>query len=79
MREANYLVSRVHDDATAYSLTGCEHVDGIVVDLPPLAAASFTRRLASAARRVPTIVVSGAHADRGEVVTYVDLMLARFN
>lgn len=77
LRDANYLVSRVHDDALACALIGFQHIDGVVVDLPPVAAARFSRSLAAAARRVPAIVVSGPHSDHAEMVSHVDLALAR--
>ena len=79
LRDANYLVSRVDDDALACALVGFEHIDGVIVDLPPLDAANFSRKLASAPRRVPAVVVSSAHADHAEIVSYVDLLMARSN
>jgi hypothetical protein len=45
LRAAGYIVSRVDDDALAEPLAGAPHVDGVVVELPVLAAIQFVRKL----------------------------------
>lgn len=47
LRAAGYLVSRVEDDALAEQLAGAPHVDGVIVELPVLAAIQFGRKLAA--------------------------------
>jgi len=45
LRAAGYIVSKVEDDAHAEPLAGAPHVDGVVVELPVLAAIQFLRKL----------------------------------
>ncbi|HEY6138275.1 MAG TPA: hypothetical protein VI670_10975 [Thermoanaerobaculia bacterium] len=45
LRAAGYIVSKVDDDAHAEPLAGAPHVDGVVVELPVLAAIQFVRKL----------------------------------
>jgi hypothetical protein len=45
LRAAGYIVSKVEDDARAEPLAGARHVDGVVVELPVLAAIQFVRKL----------------------------------
>jgi len=45
LSSAGYLVSRVDDDAMGERLAGSEHIDGVVVELPSLAAIHFVRKL----------------------------------
>ena len=59
---AGYLVSRVDDDAMGERLAGSEHIDGVVVELPSLAAIHFVRRLNSryGAGGVVVLVITAA-------------------
>ncbi|HEX3068030.1 MAG TPA: hypothetical protein VHX14_05600 [Thermoanaerobaculia bacterium] len=45
LRSAGYMVSRIDDDTIAVEIAGSNHVDGLVVELPALAAISFVRRI----------------------------------
>ena len=45
LRTAGYMVSRVNDDAIVEQLAGAPHVDGVVVDLPAMAAIAVARRI----------------------------------
>ncbi len=43
LRSAGYMVSRIDDDTTAVEIAGNSHVDGLIVELPALAAINFVR------------------------------------
>ena len=45
LRSAGYLVSRIDDDDLAEEIAGAPHVDGVVVELPVLAAIRFGRNV----------------------------------
>ncbi len=45
LASAGYLVSRVDDDVKGERLAGSAHIDGVIVELPTLAAIHFVRRL----------------------------------
>lgn len=45
LRTAGYMVSRIIDDAILEQLAGAAHVDGVVVELPALAAIAVARRI----------------------------------
>jgi hypothetical protein len=47
LRSAGYLVSRIEEDGLAEEIAGAPHIDGVVVELPALAAIQFGRRLAA--------------------------------
>ena len=57
LRDAGYLIAKVHDDETALAIAAADHVDGYVVDLPVIAAVRFVRRLGE---KVPALVVSAS-------------------
>lgn len=63
LRTAGYMVSKVNDDATVERISGAPHVDGVVVDLPALAAIALVRRMNALHRRdVVLVVISAAPA-----------------
>ncbi len=39
------MVSRIDDDTIAVEIAGSNHVDGLIVELPALAAINFVRRI----------------------------------
>lgn len=39
------MVSRIDDDTIAVEIAGSSHVDGLIVELPALAAINFVRRI----------------------------------
>lgn len=45
LRTAGYMVSRIDDDTIAVEIAGSNHVDGLVVELPVLAAINFVRKI----------------------------------
>jgi DNA-binding response OmpR family regulator len=45
LRSAGYMVSRIDDDTIAVEIAGSNHVDGLIVELPALAAINFVRRI----------------------------------
>jgi hypothetical protein len=45
LRSAGYMVSRIDDDTIAVEIAGSSHVDGLIVELPALAAISFARKM----------------------------------
>lgn len=45
LRSAGYMVSRIDDDTIAVEIAGSNHVDGLIVELPALAAITFVRRI----------------------------------
>jgi len=45
LRTAGYMVSRVDDDDIVEQIAGAPHVDGVVVELPAMAAIAVARRL----------------------------------
>ncbi len=45
LRTAGYMVSRIDDDAIVEQLAGAAHVDGVVVELPAMAAIAVARRI----------------------------------
>ncbi len=57
LRTAGYMVSKVDDDAIAEKIAGAPHVDGVVVNLPALAAIGIVRRIQALYRHNVVIVV----------------------
>ena len=56
---AGYLVSRIDDDAIAEQLAGAPHVDGVVVELPAMAAIAVARRIdARYGQRVAMLIIT---------------------
>jgi response regulator RpfG family c-di-GMP phosphodiesterase len=45
LRSAGYMVSRIDDDTIAVEIAGSNHVDGLIVELPALAAINFVRKI----------------------------------
>ena len=45
LRSAGYMVSKIDDDNVIETLAGEPHVDGVVVELPPLRAIALARRI----------------------------------
>ena len=45
LRSAGYMVSKIDDDTIGVEIAGSDHVDGLVVELPTLAAINFVRRI----------------------------------
>ena len=45
LRTAGYMVSKIDDDAIVEQIAGAPHVDGVVVELPALAAIGVARRI----------------------------------
>lgn len=93
LRNGNYLVSRIGDDDLAVELATYPHVDALVVELPLFAAIGFANAALAARPRLPLLIIGHApdvvrralndavatHASHtSELVTVVDLMLARF-
>ena len=64
LRAAGYLVSRIENDELAERLAGEPHIDGVIVELPVLAAIQFARKLTAryGADNVVTLVIT-ANAD----------------
>jgi hypothetical protein len=52
------MVSKVNDDATAERFAASPNVDGVVVELPALAAIAIVRRIEAYRRNAVIIVVS---------------------
>ena len=93
LRAAGYIVSRVEDDALAEQLAGAPHIDGVVVELPVLAAIQFGRKLTARYENAVLLVITPAgNAVRralpsaltltpletvDELISTVDLALAR--
>ena len=63
LRTAGYMVSKVDDDATAERLAGAQHVDGMVVELPALAAIAVVRRIEAMYQHHVVIIVISPAAD----------------
>lgn len=85
-------MSRIADDELAIALATSGHVDGVIVDVPVFAAIGFVNAALDAGVAVPMLVIShtpeivrrtfrsvGAAraSDVSDLVTTVDLMLAR--
>lgn len=61
LRTAGYMVSKIDDDAIAEQIAGASHVDGVVVELPALAAIAVARRIeARYGRHVVVLVITRA-------------------
>ena len=53
------MVSKINDDAIAEQLAGAAHVDGVVVELPALAAIAAARRIeARYGQRVAMLIIT---------------------
>lgn len=56
---AGYMVSRIDDDAIVEQLAGAAHVDGVVVELPAMAAIAVARRIdARYGQRVAMLIIT---------------------
>jgi hypothetical protein len=67
LRSAGYLVSRIDQDGLAEEIAGAPHIDGVVVELPVLAAIQFGRRLTArygAASPVVLVITPAVNAVR---------------
>lgn len=64
LRAAGYVVSRVEDDELAERLAGEPHIDGVIIELPVVAAIHFARKLTAryGTGNVVTLVIT-ANAD----------------
>jgi len=63
LRSGGYMVSKINDDATVERISGAQHVDGVVVELPALAAITLVRRMKALPQRdVVLVVISAAPA-----------------
>jgi DNA-binding response OmpR family regulator len=58
LREAGYLVTKVTDDEMALQLAASLQVDGVVIDLPVLAAIGAVRKLYDTPAPPPVLVIS---------------------
>ena len=63
LRTAGYMVSKMDDDAIAEGMAGASHVDGVIVELPALAAIAFVRRLVARYRDDVVVLVITRAAD----------------
>ena len=76
LRSAGYLVSRIDDDEIAEEIAGAAHVDGIVVELPVLAAIRFGRNVAArygAGTRLVVVITPAVQAVRRALPSAVTL------
>jgi response regulator RpfG family c-di-GMP phosphodiesterase len=61
LRTAGYMVSRIDDDAIVEQLAGAAHVDGVVVELPAMAAIAIARRIdARYGQRVAMLIITSS-------------------
>jgi hypothetical protein len=61
LRTAGYMVSRIDDDVIVEQLAGAAHVDGVVVELPAMAAISVARRIdARYSQRVAMLIITSS-------------------
>ncbi len=59
LRTAGYMVSKINEDAIFEQLAGAAHVDGVVVELPALAAIAAARRIdARYGQRVAMLIIT---------------------
>jgi len=63
LRTAGYIVSKVNDDAILEQIVGAPHVDGVVVELPAMAAIAVTRRIEARYGRNVAMVIVTSSAD----------------
>lgn len=94
LRDAGYHVTKIRDDDSALRTLSVLPIDGVVVELPVVAAVTFLRRFAVTRHAVPLLVLTVApevlRRSAGDVATYdlrdgraelvsaTDLLLARF-
>jgi response regulator RpfG family c-di-GMP phosphodiesterase len=66
LRTAGYMVSKIDDDAIAEQIAGAPHVDGVVVELPAMAAIALARRIEArhSGNVVMLVITSSAGAVR---------------
>lgn len=57
LRDAGYMVTKVTDDEKAVHLAASLHLDGVIVELPALAAVSAVRRLRDVLADAPPMLV----------------------
>jgi hypothetical protein len=57
---AGYMVSKIIDDATMERISGAPNVDGVVIDLPVLAAIALVRRIEALHGQDVVIIVIAA-------------------
>jgi hypothetical protein len=55
--ESGYLISKAGEDTIGVLSAGFEHIDAVVIDLPPVQAISFAQRLLSSGSTVSAILV----------------------
>lgn len=56
---AGYMVSRINDDDIVEQLAGAAHVDGVVLELPAMAAIAVARRIdARYSQRVAMLIIT---------------------
>jgi CheY-like chemotaxis protein len=61
LRTAGYMVSKINDDAILEQIAGAPHVDGVVVELPAMAAIAVARRIdACYGRKVAMVIVTSS-------------------
>jgi hypothetical protein len=61
LRTAGYMVSKINDDAIVEQLAGAAHVDGVVVELPALAAITVARRIdVRYSQRVAMLIITSS-------------------
>jgi len=59
LRSAGYMVSKINDDEVLEQIAGAQHVDGVVIELPELAAIAVARRIeARYGRNVVMLVIT---------------------
>ena len=91
--QAGYVISRAGDDEGAVRAASFEHIDGVIVDLPPVQAVAFARKLRATGipsrvlvataspevlrRACPDVDVLDLRHPDADVVSATDLMLAR--
>jgi hypothetical protein len=94
LRDAGYHVTKIRDDDSALRSLSLLAIDGVVVELPVVAAVTFLRRFHAAGAAVPLLALTVApdvlRRSAGDIATYdlrngradlvsaTDLLLARF-
>jgi hypothetical protein len=58
LRGAGYIVSKINHDTLAERITGAPEIDGVVVELPALAAIAAVRRIEAYRRNAVIVVVT---------------------
>jgi hypothetical protein len=63
LRSAGYMISRIDDDAILEQIAGAPHVDGVVIELPAMAAIAVARRIEAHAGYNVAMVIITSSAD----------------